>query len=125
MSASPFVSLDAPGIRVDAQRDGVVLRVAMSGSVEARDPAALFDPYWSGLDEAVRALGLTQVELDLSRLDFMNSSGILTLVRWVMKLKARPDYELLIRYDDELTWQRTNVPVLTKLAPAVVRMSRR
>jgi hypothetical protein len=95
----------------------------MAGTVDVRDPGVLFDPYWANLDEALRREGIRHVELDLSGLDFMNSSGILTLVRWMLKAKAVPAYEILVRHDQNLTWQKTNVPVLAKLAPGVVRMA--
>ena len=123
MAPSQFASLDGPGVKVTATLEGQVLRVAIAGTVEARDPAALFDPYWIGLDEALRREGIKEVELDLFGLDFMNSSGILTLVRWLMKVKAQPAYVILVRHDRTLTWQKTNVPVLAKLAPSVVRLA--
>jgi len=123
MASSSFATLEAPGVTVTAVPQGDTLRVAMKGTVESRDPGASFDPYWSGLDEAVRREGIRQVELDLSGLDFMNSSGILTLVRWMMKVKAQPAYQIVVRHDQNLTWQKTNVPVLAKLAPAVVRLA--
>lgn len=123
MTGSSFASLDAHQVKIVAALDNGVLRVAMSGSVEARDPGELFDPYWNDLDEALRREGVKHVELDLSGLDFMNSSGIMTLVRWMLKVKAQPAYEIVVRHDRNLTWQKTNVPVLAKLAPAVVRVA--
>lgn len=123
MARHPFASLEAPGVHINAQLDDGVLRLTMSGSVEERDPAARFDPYWQALDETARREGVRQVQLDISGLDFMNSSGILTLVRWMMKVKEQPAYEILIQHDRELTWQKTNVPVLAKLAPTVVRVA--
>ena len=118
-----FAPLEIPGVTVTPEVHGDTLRVVMKGTVEARDPGATFDPYWAGLDDAVRQQGLRQVELDISGLDFMNSSGILTLVRWLMKVKAQPAYQIVLRHDQNLTWQKTNVPVLAKLAPAVVRLA--
>lgn len=123
MAGSAFASFDAQAVKVNAQLDGNVLRLVMSGSVEVRDPGALFDPYWSSLDEALRREGVKQVELDIRGLEFMNSSGILTLVRWIVKVKAQPAYEIVIQHNHDLTWQKTNVPVLAKLAPAIVRVA--
>ena len=53
-----------------------------------RDPGAVLNPYWSQVDETARAQQLRQVEVDLRDLNFMNSSGILTLVRWITKVKT-------------------------------------
>ncbi len=123
MPATSFASLDAQGVKVKARLEGGVLRLVMSGSLETRDPSALFDPYWNDVDQTLRRRGVKQVELDLCGLDYMNSSGILTLVRWAMTAKRDPVYQIVIRHDHNLTWQKVNVPVLAKLAPTVVRMA--
>ena len=125
MSPPVFATLQAPGLTVTATLHGDALRVVVAGTVETRDPGALLDPYWSDLDQAVRRGGIRQVELDIFALEFMNSSGILTLVRWIMKVRAQPAYQLVLHHDENLTWQKTNVPVLAKLAPSVVRLATR
>jgi hypothetical protein len=120
---SPF-SVDE--VRVVPSRDEGVLRVALSGNVDMRDPGEVFNPFWADVDaEAVRQ-GIGRVEVDLRSVGFMNSSGILTLVRWVMKLIAHDGgarYRVLFRYDPGVTWQSTNVPVLARLAPEAVSIS--
>jgi ABC-type transporter Mla MlaB component len=123
MAPTSFAMIQEPGLTVSATRHGDALRVVIVGTVEARDPGALLDPYWSELDQTVRREGIGQVELDVSGLDFMNSAGLLTLVRWVMKVRAEPGYQLVLRHDENVTWQKTNVPVLAKLAPSVVRLA--
>jgi hypothetical protein len=99
--------------------DGV-MRVVMSGAVEMRDPGDVLNPFWNSVDEDARARSLKQVELDVRDVSFMNSSGILTLVRWITKLKSAAAYQLVLQYDRNVTWQRTSIPTLAKLAPAAV-----
>ena len=96
------------------------LRLTMSGAVEMRDPGEMLNPFWSRMDLEARTRNLQAVELDLRDLNFMNSSGILTLVRWITKLKINPGYRLVFRYDRNVTWQRSSIPTLAKLAPNVV-----
>ena len=60
--------------------------------------------------------------LDIRGLEYMNSSGILTLARWLMKVTSHAAYQVVIEHDPDLTWQHSNVPVLAKLAPSVVRV---
>ena len=101
--------------------DGDTLRVAMSGAVEMRDPGELLNPYWNGLDDAARAQKFQRVEVDLRDVNFMNSSGILTLVRWITRCKSHGNgYHLVLQYDRNVTWQRSSIPTLAKLAPNVV-----
>jgi hypothetical protein len=120
MSERGFVPLSSDGVSIVPRLDGDTLRVVMSGAVEMRDPGETLNPYWSALDDEALQRGLKHVELDVRDLNFMNSSGILTLVRWITRAKARTDgYRLVLRYDRNVTWQRTSIPTLAKLAPNV------
>jgi hypothetical protein len=122
-ASTPITPLYAEGLNVVPTIEGDVMRVKMSGAVEMRDPGELLTPYWNKLDEKARERSLHRVEVDMRDLNFMNSSGILTLVRWITKAKTHPRenaYQLVLQYDRNVTWQRTSIPTLAKLAPDVV-----
>lgn len=120
-SNAPFgPPLTAEGVTIVPRMENGVLRVAMSGAVEMRDPGVVLNPYWNGLDEEVRRRGIKRVEVDMRDLNFMNSSGILTLVRWVTRVKGDKPYHIDLQFDRNVTWQRTSVPTLAKLAPEIV-----
>ena len=122
-SAAPFgPPLTSEGVTVVPRLEGNTLHVAMSGAVEMRDPGVVFNPYWNGLDDEVRRRGIKRVVVDMRDLNFMNSSGILTLVRWVTRVKGHgtKPYTIDLQFDRNVTWQRTSVPTLAKLAPEIV-----
>ncbi len=102
--------------------DGDTLRVAMSGAVEMRDPGEVLNPYWTLVDEEALRRNMKSVELDVRDLNFMNSSGILTLVRWITRCKSHGSnaYHIVLQYDRNVTWQRASIPTLAKLAPNMV-----
>jgi hypothetical protein len=123
MSDTQFAApLSADGASVVPRMEGDVLHVSMSGAVEMRDPGGVFNPYWNALDDEVIRRGIKRVVLDMRDLNFMNSSGILTLVRWLTRAKAHANkpYRIDLRFDRNVTWQRTSVPTLAKLAPEIV-----
>lgn len=123
MSTNAIVPLTAEGLSIVPRLGDDVLRMTMSGAVEMREPGDVLNPYWLLVDEEARRRGLREVEVDLRDLSFMNSSGILTLVRWITKAKANAasgGYKIVLRYDRNVTWQRTSIPTLAKLAPNVV-----
>ena len=123
MSENAFAPLSAEGLTITPQTAGDVLRVKMIGAVEMRDPGELLNAYWNGIDDAARAQKFKRVEVDLRDVNFMNSSGILTLVRWITRAKTHPPesaYTLVLQYDRNVTWQRTSIPTLAKLAPKIV-----
>ena len=118
-------ALKTEGLQITPQAGDDSMRVVVSGAVEMRDPGDVLNPYWNAVDEQARERSLRRVELDLRDVSFMNSSGILTLVRWITKLKGiqlkgEPVYQLVLEYDRNVTWQRTSIPTLAKLAPAAV-----
>lgn len=123
MSAAPgFQPLTAEGVTVVPRLDGNLLHISMSGAVEMRDPGVVFNPYWNALDDEVRRRSISRVQLDVRDLNFMNSSGILTLVRWLTRAKSHAEkrYRIELQYDRNVTWQRTSIPTLAKLAPDLV-----
>jgi hypothetical protein len=113
-------ALQLEGLTITPSMSAGKLRVTMAGAVEMRDPGEMLNPYWTSIDDEARRAGVAEVQLDLRDLGFMNSSGILTLVRWITKLKNAPAYKLTLLYDRNVTWQRTSVPTLAKLASNVV-----
>lgn len=120
---NPLTSLNAEGVQIVPSVEDGVMRVRISGAVEMREPGELLNPFWTSVDESARTRGIRRVELDLRDLTFMNSSGILTLVRWITRARGHgPErgYQLVLMYDRNVTWQRTSIPTLAKLAPAVV-----
>jgi len=115
--------LYAEGLNIVPSYEGKTMRIRMSGAVEMRDPGELLTPYWNKVDEKAVQQSIRRIEVDMRDLNFMNSSGILTLVRWITKAKTHSTdnaYQLVLQYDRNVTWQRTSIPTLAKLAPDVV-----
>ncbi|HKO56279.1 MAG TPA: hypothetical protein VJ276_10405 [Thermoanaerobaculia bacterium] len=123
MNDESLAPLHADGLTVTPRLGDNTLRVTVIGTVEMRDPGDVLTPYWTGIDDEARRRGIRRVELDVKDLNYMNSSGILTLVRWITRAKgheASDAYQLVVYYDGNVTWQRTSIPTLAKLAPQVV-----
>lgn len=123
MTNDTLAQLKTDGLTVTPRLGENVMRVTAIGTVEMRDPGETLTPYWNGLDDEARRRGIKRVELDVKDLNYMNSSGILTLVRWITRAKAHEGadaYQLFVYYDGNVTWQRTSIPTLAKLAPQVV-----
>ncbi len=121
--SSQLVPFNAEGVSIVTRMESGVLRISVAGTVEMREPGELLNPYWTMIDEEARRHGIKRVEVDLRDLNFMNSSGILTFVRWITRAKghaAGAGYTLVLQYDRNVTWQRTSIPTLAKLAPNVV-----
>jgi len=119
---SELQTLSADGLQVVPTISGDAVRIKMTGAVEMRDPGEVLTPFWNEVDDEARRLAVKRVEVDVRDLNFMNSSGILTLVRWITKAKSHAPhaYQIALQYDRNVTWQRTSIPTLAKLAPSLV-----
>ena len=94
----------------------------LSGKITSRDPGSELGPFFRAAHEAAKADGLTQFNVDVSGLDFVNSSSIRLFVDWATWLKAEgaPSYVLKFVTNRTTTWQRTSFVALKALAKDVV-----
>jgi hypothetical protein len=82
----------------------------ISGVISLRDPTATISPYFAQVHRAVVASGAKQLRIDITKLRFMNSSAIRSLVDWVEWILSEPQanrYELQFVMASDAKWQAT------------------
>ena len=95
----------------------------ISGSVDMEDPSVILDPIFNNIHEQARDGGFKSITADFTALEFLNSSGIKAIAKWVMKLAMLPPnkkYGIIIIKNDTITWQKTSLPTLTFLVPGSI-----
>lgn len=102
--------------------DDSTLRLALIGTADMRLSNELCR-YLSAMHERVISMGLSRVIVDVTRLDFMNSSCFKGFVAWVAKLQTVDEakrYGLVLQSDPSVLWQRRSLQALTYFAAGAV-----
>lgn len=112
---------DKVSIAVDEQ-DGVMV-IRFTGNIDDANPGAFLDPALEDIHRQVLANKLDEVDANFTDLSFLNSSGIKSLIKWIMRQTELPEdqkYKIKFTYSSRITWQQTSLKALTYLAPKTV-----
>ena len=79
------------------------------GKIDSANPDVFLTPFF---DKIMEQMG-EQVKFDVTRLFFLNSSGIKCIVRFIVN--KNPDAKVIFITDKEKTWQRTSLSIIQTL----------
>jgi hypothetical protein len=101
--------------------------VQILGEISMKDPSAVLMPHFEDIHRRALDRSLEEVRLDLTGLDYLNSAGILALIKWIKMVQDVPGdrrYKLHVVYTTEKNWQRIGIKTMCLMAEDVVRMTK-
>jgi hypothetical protein len=106
---------------LEGKSGGVVVK--FSGTIDHANPGEFLDPILDMLHSQILEKKLLKVDADFTSLTFLNSSGIKSLIKWIMKQVELPKdrrYPINLVYSNKITWQRTSLRAIMYLAKDIV-----
>jgi hypothetical protein len=110
-------------IEVVDKPNGVIVK--FTGDIDMEDPSLILDPLFDKIHNGIIDSSFKEVIADFRALNFLNSSGIKAVAKWIMKLSEVDDdqkYIIKIVHNKDITWQVTSLPTLTFLVPGAVQV---
>lgn len=112
--------INTDGIRVFIEETDNGPTLFIEGIIETRDPGEILRPFFIDLHKAIIIEGLREFHFDVKKLQFMNSSGIKSIVEWVMYVDDLPldkQYKIIFHYDHSIMWQESSIKTISMLNP--------
>lgn len=104
------------------EHDGTLV-IRFTGNIDVSDPGKFLDPALEQIHRQVLESKFGEVDADFQQLAILNSSGIKSLIKWIMLQTEVPEeqkYRIRFLYSSRITWQQTSLKALTYLAPKTV-----
>lgn len=89
--------------------------IKISGTIEIKNPNDNFTNHIKKIHSLILENNLKNIILDLTTLEFMNSSGIKGLVEWILKLEELSEdqkYKIEFIYNPKILWQESTINTL-------------
>ena len=97
--------------------------IHFSGVISMRSPAETVTPFLRKIHDAVIEAGVKALTVDLTKLRFMNSSSIRSLVDWVEWIRGEPEFKRYVLHfvtKPDVLWQTTTLTAIQSFGGAHV-----
>lgn len=121
--ANPSFASRMPSLQVAEEKysahlgfDAQGIRVHLRGTISTPNPAVVLNPFVDAVHTHVLEAGAKEVRVDLTQLEFCNSSGFKSFIHWIERIKQAPEpkrYRLRFVSTKERKWQRTSLLALS------------
>ena len=120
---SPSFAARMPALQVAEEKysahiapDAAGIRVHFKGTISTVNPAVVLNPFVDAVHQHVLDAAAKEVRVDLTQLEFCNSSGFKSFIHWIERIQQAPEakrYKLRFVSTKERRWQRASLLALS------------
>lgn len=120
---SPSPTRPTPPLQVSEEKYSATLikdpfgyRVQLRGTISTVSPGSVLNPFVDAVHDTLAKIGASEVKVDMTELEFCNSSGFKSFIYWVERIRALPQerrYRLAFLPNPARKWQRTSLLALS------------
>jgi hypothetical protein len=92
------------------------IRVHFKGTISTVNPAVVLNPFVDAVHQHVVDAQAKEVRVDLTQLEFCNSSGFKSFIHWIERIQQVPEpkrYKLRFVSTKDRRWQRASLLALS------------
>jgi hypothetical protein len=96
--------------------DPLGIKVVFRGTISTVNPSLILNPFVDAAHAYVLEAQAREVRVDLTQLEFCNSSGFKSFIHWIERIQAAPEpkrYKLRFLSTKERRWQRASLLALS------------
>lgn len=111
--------------RFEGSGDHPTLTVVLTGNADL-NVKPMLDHFLGAVHEHSQARHIPEVEVDVRKLEFMNSSCLKCLVGWISRIQDSPpdeQYRVAFKSSPTMFWQRRSLQALSYLATDLVSVT--
>lgn len=90
-------------------------KIFITGNIDHRRPEEIISPFYDHIISDVIENKIEKLKVDVTGLNFLNSSGIKEFIRWIKDIS---DYKLVFIINPDISWQ-SSFTKMTLLSPLV------
>jgi hypothetical protein len=97
--------------------------VSIVGEIDQMSPRDLMAGFFELVHNMALGEGLAEVKVDVTRLSFLNSSGIKEFLSWILRrnrIASEKKYRINFLFDPSVAWQPVTLPRLRDLDPGAI-----
>jgi hypothetical protein len=96
--------------------DPLGVKVHFKGTISTVNPSVVLNPFVDAVHAYALGASAREVRVDLTQLEFCNSSGFKSFIHWIERIQGSPEdkrYKLRFLSTKERRWQRASLLALS------------